>query len=201
MKWRCILGNYVVRTGGGWNWLTIVPHGWGISGAELSSCAVISRTVPDSAVLTFPPPPVSVAAQGVTIARLSVKLHSNDPLYRRRVQNCPELGAACQSQATDTPRHTSLPQQLECCSAGQGTPLFWLVHGAFNDAFQLRRTAWRLWRGNNIIKWCDGRIMSLLANFRKKCERKIALARPRNRWKCNVNMGDKYGVDCFQVDL
>jgi len=76
---------------------------------DLSWCAVISRTVPGSAVLTFPPLPVSVAAQGVTINRLSVKLHSNEPLYLRRVQICPELGAACQSQATDRPRHTSLP--------------------------------------------------------------------------------------------
>jgi hypothetical protein len=81
----------------------------GISGVDLSCCAVISRTVPGSAVLTFPPLRVSVAAQGVTISRLSVKLHSNDPLYRRRVQNCPELGAVCQSQATDGLRHTSLP--------------------------------------------------------------------------------------------
>lgn len=38
--------------------------------------------------------------------RLSVKLHSNDPLYRRRVQNCPEVAAACQSQAAD--RHVTL---------------------------------------------------------------------------------------------
>jgi hypothetical protein len=37
--------------------------------------------------------------------------------------------------------------------------------------------------------------MLLLANFRKKCERKISLGRPRNRWGRNVNMGVKHGVD------
>lgn len=38
--------------------------------------------------------------------RFSVKLHSNDPLYRCRVQKCRELAAVCQSQATE--RHVTL---------------------------------------------------------------------------------------------